>query len=109
MEELIAEEKQKELERLEKGDVKAMILAAMITIFPICLGLILLICLIAYFFMARLCAIFPDNFVPPEREGLRSGGNILWKDSCCLETPEKRLPAFCGDIQQLLGSDSPAL
>ena len=49
MEELIAEE----LERLEKGDVKAMILAAMITIFPICLGLILLICLIAYFFMAR--------------------------------------------------------
>ena len=53
MEELIAEEKQKELERLEKGDVKAMILAAMITIFPICLGLILLICLIAYFFMAR--------------------------------------------------------
>ena len=38
MEELIAEEKQKELERLEKGDVKAMILAAMITIFPICLG-----------------------------------------------------------------------
>ena len=52
-EELIAEEKQKELERLEKGDVKAMILAAMITIFPICLGLILLICLIAYFFMAR--------------------------------------------------------
>ncbi len=30
-----------------------MILAAMITIFPICLGLILLICLIAYFFMAR--------------------------------------------------------
>ena len=48
MEELIAEEKQKELERLEKGDVKAMIF-----IFPICLGLILLICLIAYFFMAR--------------------------------------------------------
>ena len=53
MEELIAEEKQKELERLEKGDVKAMILAAMITIFPICLGRSLLICLIAYFFMAR--------------------------------------------------------
>ena len=42
-----------EEELLEKGDVKAMILAAMITIFPICLGLILLICLIAYFFMAR--------------------------------------------------------
>lgn len=51
MAELMEEKKQKELEHLEKGDVKAMILAAMITIFPICLALIGLICLIAYFFM----------------------------------------------------------
>ena len=53
MEELIAQEKQKELEKVEKGDVKAMILSAMITIFPVCLGVILLICLVAYFFMVR--------------------------------------------------------
>ena len=52
-EELIAQEKQKELEKVEKGDVKAMILSAMITIFPVCLGVILLICLVAYFFMVR--------------------------------------------------------
>ena len=44
---------QKELEKVEKGDVKAMILSAMITIFPVCLGVILLICLVAYFFMVR--------------------------------------------------------
>ena len=43
----------KELEKVEKGDVKAMILSAMITIFPVCLGVILLICLVAYFFMVR--------------------------------------------------------
>ena len=52
MEELIAQEN-KGIGKSGKGDVKAMILSAMITIFPVCLGVILLICLVAYFFMVR--------------------------------------------------------
>ena len=42
-------EKEKEQIELEKGDLFAMILSAMITIFPICVGLLLLIVLSAYF------------------------------------------------------------
>lgn len=52
-EELMAEEKQKELQNLEKGEVRALILSAMITVFPAALGVILLIVLIAYFFMVH--------------------------------------------------------
>ena len=48
-EELEEIEKEKEQIELEKGDLFAMILSAMITIFPICLGLLLLIVLLAYF------------------------------------------------------------
>lgn len=40
---------EKEQIELEKGDLFAMILSAMITIFPICVGLLLLIVLLAYF------------------------------------------------------------
>lgn len=53
MEKLMAEEKQKELQNLQKGEVRALILSAMITIFPAALGVILLIVLIAYFFMVH--------------------------------------------------------
>lgn len=50
MEELRAEElKQLHDEPVEKKDVFSMIVAAFITIFPVCVGLILLICLIVYF------------------------------------------------------------
>lgn len=49
----MAEEKQKELQNLEKGEVRALILSAMITVFPAALGVILLIVLIAYFFMVH--------------------------------------------------------
>ena len=43
------ERDEKEQIELEKGDLFAMILSAMITIFPICVGLLLLIVLLAYF------------------------------------------------------------
>ncbi len=42
-------DKEEEQIELEKGDLFAMILSAMITIFPICVGLLLLIVLSAYF------------------------------------------------------------
>lgn len=48
-EELGEIEKEEEQIELEKGDLFAMILSAMITIFPICVGLLLLIVLSAYF------------------------------------------------------------
>ncbi|MDE6725083.1 MAG: hypothetical protein K2J79_05705 [Ruminiclostridium sp.] len=48
-EELEEIEKEEEQIELEKGDLFAMILSAMITIFPICVGLLLLIVLSAYF------------------------------------------------------------
>lgn len=51
MEELIAEEK--ESEQLEKSDLPSMILAGLITILPACLILVVLVCLVAYFFMIR--------------------------------------------------------
>ncbi len=42
------EGKEEQIE-LEKGDLFAMIMSAMLTIFPICVGLLLLIVLLAYF------------------------------------------------------------
>ena len=52
MEEILREE---EANRpLEKGDLPSLIFSAMITIVPVCVGLILLICLIVYaFFFIR--------------------------------------------------------
>ena len=52
MEEILREE---EANRpLEKGDTWSLILSALITLVPVCLGLILLICLIVYaFFFIR--------------------------------------------------------
>ena len=40
-------------EPIENKDVFSMIAAAFLTIFPVCVGLIVLICLIAYLFFAR--------------------------------------------------------
>ena len=52
MEEILREEEAKR--PLEKGDVFSLILSAMITLVPICIGLICLICLIVYaFFFIR--------------------------------------------------------
>ncbi|NLA71008.1 MAG: hypothetical protein GX850_01010 [Clostridiaceae bacterium] len=38
---------------MEKGDTRAMIIAALITIVPICLLILVVISLIAYFFIVR--------------------------------------------------------
>lgn len=43
------EQGKKEKIELEKGDLFAMIMSAMLTIFPVCVGLLLLIVLLAYF------------------------------------------------------------
>jgi len=53
MEELRAEQLE-ELQNapLEKGDFLSMVIAGFLTIFPVCIGLILLICLVAYLFFS---------------------------------------------------------
>ncbi len=38
---------------IEKGDKRAMIIAALVTILPICAVLIILMALVGYFFIAR--------------------------------------------------------
>ena len=37
---------------LEKGDFLSMVIAGFLTIFPVCIGLILLICLVVYLFFS---------------------------------------------------------
>lgn len=51
IEELRAEElEQLNNARFEKGDVPAMIISAFVTIVPVCIGVIVLICLLVYLF-----------------------------------------------------------
>ena len=40
-------------EPISKGEISSMILSAFLTIFPVCLGVILVICLVAYLFFIR--------------------------------------------------------
>ena len=54
MEELRAQELEElRNEPISKGEISSMILSAFLTIFPVCLGVILVICLAVYFFFVR--------------------------------------------------------
>lgn len=54
MEELRAQELEElQNEPISKGEISSMILSAFLTIFPACVGVILVICLVVYFFFMR--------------------------------------------------------